>query len=68
MQGQQSIDGRQYDVVVSQQDGGGWMSERAVVILFKLLSLTFDLRSVVGVRKLEAVIPNENPGCISELF
>jgi hypothetical protein len=68
MQGQQSIDGRQYDVVVSQQDGGGWMSERAVAILFKLLSLTFDPRSVVGVRKLEAVIPNKNPGCISELF
>ena len=44
------------------------MSERAVAILFKLLSLTFDPRSVVGVRKLEAVIPNKNPGCISELF
>lgn len=44
------------------------MSERAVAILFRLLSLTLDPRSVVGVRKLEAVIPNENPGCISELF
>jgi hypothetical protein len=44
------------------------MSERAVAILFKLLSLTFDPRSVIGVRKLEAVIPNENPRCISELF
>ena len=44
------------------------MSERAVAILFKALSLTLDPRSVVGVRKREAVILKENTGYISELF
>ena len=44
------------------------MSERAIAILFRLLSPHFDLRSVGGLRKLEAVIVNGNPGCISEVF
>jgi len=66
MQGQQSIDGRHYDVVVSQQDGGGSMSERAAAILFR--PLTFGRRSAGMVRKLEAVMPNKNPRCISKLF
>ena len=62
MQGQQSIDGRQYDVVVlnKTEEAGCPKGCRDLV---QLLSLAFDLRSVVGVRKLVAVIPkNENPG------
>ena len=44
------------------------MSERAFPILCMLLCLTFEPRSVGWVRKLEVVISNENPRCISELF